>query len=107
MAKKEKSSVYIWLVFIVVLAAILAGYSISQQAKPSVSAYSLIAVINDTTHKIVWVGGGALCVPAAPNTHLAYDCVQKGSGSYDCNGTYYNVGGVQINCAGVVPNSSP
>lgn len=66
-----------------------------------------VAVINDTTNEIVWVGGGGLCIPAAANTHLVFDC-GKASGlpGYDCNGTYYNMSRIQISCGGIVTNNS-
>jgi hypothetical protein len=58
-----------------------------------------LAVINDTTNQIVWVGSGSLCIPSILNTRLAFDCGKSGDSGYDCEGVYYSLSKVQISCA--------
>lgn len=74
--------------------------------RPKIGGGAYLAVVNDTTDKIVWVAGGSLCVPALPNTHLVSDCSEINATAYECNGSIYHVGGTQYNCAGPVNSTT-
>ena len=67
---------------------------------------ALIAVVNDTTNRIVWVGSGAVAIPYCPNTHMVFRCVRVGSTSYRCNGTVYESSANQIQMGCGISNNS-
>lgn len=81
------------IVIVVVVIYLLNSYLSGQ----SYRVQNTVAVINDSTNEIVWVGASQLCIPAAPNTRLVSDCMKEGAG-YSCDGTYYNVSAVGISC---------
>ncbi len=88
---------YLWIIPIALLLYLLFLILNGQVPPPQRMTYSTVAVINDTTSQIVWVGGSGLCIPAAPNTHLVFNCESQGNG-YECNGTSYVLSNVQISC---------
>ena len=91
---------------IVVFAFVLAWSFMNRGVAPDHNT-GIFAVINDTTNEIVWVGGGGLCIPAANNMRLVSDCMKEANlTGYNCNGAYYSMSNVQIDCGGVVKNTS-
>jgi hypothetical protein len=111
-AKKSKSKgcgnkvfAIIAIAAIIIFAFVLAYLLMKGIGAPGYNT-GIFAVINDTTNEIVWVGGGSLCIPAANNTRLVPDCMKVGNlTGYSCNGTYYGMSVVQIDCGGVVKDN--
>lgn len=88
---------YAWAIAIVITIIITVWYSVSQYME-FVNFHTYIAVVNDSTNEIVWVGGGSLCAPGGPNLRVVGSCVQTSNDSYSCNGSYYKVSSNQIYC---------
>jgi hypothetical protein len=94
-----------FIIFLFGIAALAGTYALiwAGPVSPSLQQGYYLAVVNNTTNKIVWAGSGSLCMPAAPNTHMESQCVKSITG-YLCNGQQYNISQKQITCGSVASN---
>jgi hypothetical protein len=47
-----------------------------------------VALVNDTTSRIIWIGSSQACIPYINGTHMVTDCFMSGDG-YTCSGIQY------------------
>lgn len=76
---------YLLIIAVLLLIAISAFLFLKQQS----GSPGVVAVINKTNGKVLWIGGGALCIPAVNNTYIA-PCSSLRGNVYNCNGIIVN-----------------